>query len=201
MIITVPCPEGCTLTPGYWKTHNEEFWGGAPEDPNWYLLGDLDGDGVSEGPSELFFDTGKTWFEVFWTAPAGRPYYQLSFQYMAAVLNKLSIEAEGGTIPAGVQDAIDDAAALLDQYDLQTDIKGKDAKSIRAQFVTLAGILGSFNEGTYPGGPLHCDEDASSSLTLSSAASVTQSSAGFVLLPFGLLPFGIGVLRRRRSKR
>jgi hypothetical protein len=202
VIITVPCPEGCTLTPGYWKTHNEEFWGGAANkaDPTWYLE-DLDGDGLFEGPNEMFFDTGMTWFEVLWESPAGRPYFQLAFQYAAAYLNKLSIEDQGGTIPAGVQDAIDDAAALLDQYDQQTDIKGKDAKAIRSQFVTLAGILGSFNEGTYPGGPLHCDEDASSSLTLSSAASVTQSSAGFVLLPFGLLPFGIGVLRRRRSKR
>jgi len=199
VIITVPCPEGCTLTPGYWKTHNVLFWGGAPADPTWYLI-DPDGDGLFEGPDEDFFDTGDTWFEVFWTNPAGRPYYQLSFQYMAAVLNKASIEDQGGTIPSGVQDAIDDAAALLDQYDVQPDIKGKDAKSIRAQFVTLAGILGSFNEGTYPGGPLHCDEDGSSSLPLSSAGSVTQSSAGFVLLPFGLLPFGIAVLRRRRTK-
>ena len=199
VIITVPCPEGCTLTPGYWKTHNVLFWGGAPADPTWYLI-DPDGDGLFEGPDEDFFDTGLSWFDVFWTNPAGRPYYQLSFQYMAAVLNKASIEDQGGTIPSGVQDAIDDAAALLDQYDVQPDIKGKDAKSIRAQFVTLAGILGSFNEGTYPGGPLHCDEDGSSSLPLSSAGSVTQSSAGFVLLPFGLLPFGIAVLRRRRTK-
>lgn len=194
--ITVPCPEGCTLTPGYWKTHNVLFWGGAPEDPNWYLLGDVDGDGASLGPNEEFFDTGDTWFEVFWTSPAGRPYYQLSFQYMAAVLNKLSIEAEGGSIPAGVQDAIDDAAVLLDLYDTNTDIKGKDAKAIRSQFVTLAGILGSFNEGSYPGGPLHCDEDGSSTLSSTSQT----SSGGLVLLPFGLLPLGIGAFRRRRSK-
>jgi hypothetical protein len=166
VVITVPCPEGCTLTPGYWKTHNVEFWGGAPEDDNWYLI-DPDGDGLYEGPYEDFFDTGMTWFDVFWTNPAGRPYYQLSFQYMAAVLNKASIEAEGGTIPSGVQDAIDDAAALLDEYDgseagKSPDLKGKDAKAIRAEFVTLAGILGSFNEGTYPGGPEHCDDDGSS---------------------------------------
>jgi hypothetical protein len=169
VVITVPCPEGCTLTPGYWKTHNVEFWGGAPEDDNWYLI-DPDGDGFYEGPYEDFFDTGMTWFEVFWTNPAGRPYYQLSFHYMAAVLNTASIEAEGGTIPTGVQDAIDDAAALLDEYDgseagKNPDLKGKNAKTIRAEFVTLAGILGSFNEGTYPGGPEHCDEDASSDRT------------------------------------
>jgi hypothetical protein len=161
IVVTIPCPEGCTLTMGYWKTHNEEFWGGAPEDPNWYLIGDFDGDFVSEGPNEDFFDTGMTWFEVFWENPAGRPYYQLAHQWMAAYLNKLSIEAIGGSIPAAVQDALDDGAVLLDEYDgseagKNPDLKGKDAKAIRAEFVELAGILGDFNEGTT--GPGHCDE-------------------------------------------
>jgi len=193
--IDVPCPEGCTLTLGYWKTHNEAFWGGAPEDPNWYLIGDVDGDGTSEGPNEDFFDTGDTWFEVFWTNVAGRPYYQLAHQWMAAYLNKLSIEDIGGSIPSEVQDALDDGAALLDEYDgsepnKSPDIKGKDAKTIRAMFVDLAGILGEFNEGDAEGGPGHCDEDVTSSFTL--------SSAGFVFLPLGLLPLGIQALRRRR---
>jgi hypothetical protein len=139
---------------GYWKTHNEEFWGGAPEDPNWFLLGPL-------GEDTLFFDTGMTWFQVFWENPAGRPYYQLAHQWMAAYLNKLSIEAIGGSIPAAVQDALDDGAVLLDEYDgseagKNPDLKGKDAKAIRADFVELAGILGDFNEGTT--GPGHCDE-------------------------------------------
>jgi hypothetical protein len=199
--ITVPCPEGCTLTLGYWKTHNEEFWGGAPEDPNWYLIGDFDGDGLSEGPNEDFFDTGDTWFEVFWTNVAGRPYYQLAHQWMAAYLNKLSIEDIGGSIPANVQDALDDGAALLDEYDgseagKDPDIKGKDAKTIRAMFVELAGILGAFNEGDI--GPGHCDEDVTSSFTLSS--STGSSSAGFMFLPIALLPFGVEALRRRRAK-
>jgi len=161
IVVTIPCPEGCTLTMGYWKTHNEEFWGGAPEDPNWYLIGDVDGDFVSEGPNEDFFDTGMTWFDVFWENPAGRPYYQLAHQWMAAYLNKLSIEAIGGSIPAAVQDALDDGAVLLDEYDgseppNSPDIKGKDAKTIRAMFVSIAGVLGDFNEGTT--GPGHCDE-------------------------------------------
>jgi hypothetical protein len=154
IVVTIPCPEGCTLTMGYWKTHNDSFWGGAPADPNWSLLGPL-------GEETLFFDTGDTWFEVFWTNPAGRPYYQLAHQWMAAYLNKLSIEAIGGSIPAAVQDALDDGADLLDEYDgseadKTPDIKGKDAKAIRAEFVELAGILGDFNEGTT--GPGHCDE-------------------------------------------
>jgi hypothetical protein len=175
VIINVACPEGCTLTPGYWKTHNDTFWGGAPADPNWFLLGDIDGDGTSEGENEDFFDTGQTWFEVLWESPAGRPYYQLAFQYAAAYLNKLSIEDEGGSIPSHVQDALDDAAALLDQYDNNTDIKGKGAKDIRAEFVSLAGVLGSFNEGGE--GIPHCDEDGS-------------SFAGVMLLPL------LGIRRR-----
>ena len=39
--VTVPCGpsgDGCTLTQGYWKTHNESFWGGAPVDDNWANL-------------------------------------------------------------------------------------------------------------------------------------------------------------------
>ena len=158
--IDVPCPEGCTLTLGYWKTHNESFLGGAPADENWFLIGDIDGDGGSEGELEDFFGTGDSWYDVFWTNVAGRPYYQLAHQWMAAYLNKLSIEAEGGTIPAEVQDALDDGAVLLDQYDANTDLKGKAAKNIRAAFVEAAGILGAFNEGDI--GPGHCDEDGSS---------------------------------------
>jgi hypothetical protein len=156
VVVTIPCPEGCTLTLGYWKTHNEEFWGGAPEDPNWYLIGDFDGDLLDEGPNEDFFDTGQTWFEVFWTNVAGRPYYQLAHQWMAAYLNTLNIQAIGGSIPADVQAALDHGADLLDQYDVQKDVKGKDAKAVKADMVATAGILGAFNEGDI--GPGHCDE-------------------------------------------
>jgi hypothetical protein len=161
VIVTIPCPEGCTLTLGYWKTHNETFPGGAPVDPNWFLIGDIDGDGFSEGELEDFFDTGMTWYDVFWTNVAGRPYYQLAHQWMAAYINTLNIQAIGGSIPADVQDALDDGAALLDEWDgseagKTPDLKGKGAKDIRAEFTSLAGILGAFNEGDI--GPGHCDE-------------------------------------------
>jgi hypothetical protein len=193
--VTVPCPEGCTLTQGYWKTHNESFPGGAPPDPNWFLIGDVDGDLVSEGELEDFFDTGMTWFEVFWTSPAGRPYYQLAHQWMAAYLNALSIQDIGGTIPASIQTALNHGADLLDEYDgvpdplKNPDLKGKNAKTIRADFVATAGILGAFNEGDI--GPGHCDEDTTSSLTL--------TGAPVLLLPIGLLaPIAAWVRRRLR---
>lgn len=164
--IDVPCPEGCTLTLGYWKTHNATFHGGAPADPNWFLIGDVDGDGDSEGELEDFFDTGKTWYEVFWTNVSGRPYYQLAHQWMAAYINALSIQDLGGSIPASVQTALTTGAALLDEYDgseagKNPDIKGKNASSIRAQFTSLAGTLGAFNEGDL--GPGHCDDDGTRS--------------------------------------
>jgi hypothetical protein len=33
---------------------------------------------------------------------------------------------------------------------------------LRAEFIELAGILASYNEGTFPGGPPPCDEDGTS---------------------------------------
>jgi hypothetical protein len=195
VVVTIPCPEGCTLTLGYWKTHNESFWGGAPADPNWFLLGPL-------GEETLFFDLmidgqPATWFDVFWTNPAGRPYYQLAHQWMAAYLNTLSIQAIGGSIPSEVQDALDDGAALLDLWDgseagKSPDIKGKDAKAIRAEFVGLAGILGDFNEGEI--GPGHCDEP------IVIVDGVTVSGAPFLLAPIGLLAPIAGWLRRRATR-
>jgi hypothetical protein len=194
--VTVNCPQGCTLTQGYWKTHNESFHGGAPADDGWFLIGDVDGDGNSEGELEDFFDTGMTWFDVFWTSPAGRPYYQLAHQWMAAYLNWKQIEDLGGTIPTAVSTALTNGAALLDEYDgseagKDPDLKGKNAKSIRAQFVSIAGVLADFNEGDI--GPGHCDEDASSLLTQPVGAPV-------LLAPIGLLAPIAGWLRRRVAR-
>lgn len=189
VVVTIPCPLGCTLTQGYWKTHNDSFKGGAPSDPNWSLIGDFDGDGTAEAEGEAFFDTGQTWFQVFWSSVSGRPYYQLAHQWMAAYLNTLSIEAIGGTIPANVQDALDDGQAFLDANDGNKDLKGKNAKSLKAEAVELAGILGAFNEGTI--GPGHCDEP------IVVVSGQTISGAPFLLLPLGLLAPAVKGLRRR----
>jgi hypothetical protein len=72
---------------------------------------------------------------------------------MAATLNTLSIQAIGGSVPANVQDALTQGEILLETYEHQTDIKGKDAKSIRSEFTYYAGILRDFDEGTI--GPGH----------------------------------------------
>jgi hypothetical protein len=150
--VTIECPVGCTLTQGYWKTHNDLFRAGQPggpaSDPDWSSVG---------GPGATFFLSGQTWFEVFWTAPKGNVYYNLAHQYMAAVLN-----LTGATPSADVQLAIDQATALFNTYTPAEILllKGKNGNEVRAEFIRLAGILGAFNEGLL--GVEHCTEDGTS---------------------------------------
>ncbi|MCC6525448.1 MAG: hypothetical protein IT373_22545, partial [Polyangiaceae bacterium] len=109
--VEVPCPVGCTLTQGYWKTHSAE--GPAPYDEAWQLVGSLEED-------TLLLNSGRTWYEVFWTAPAGRVWYQLAHQYMAAKLNVLD-----GADDGAVADALVAAEALLSAS--APDVKSKGA--------------------------------------------------------------------------
>ena len=91
IVVTIPCPTGCTLTQGYWKTHSilgptpfDDAWNNVPADPYAPAV-----TGIAE--NLLFFHSGQTWYEVFWTAPkGGNAYYILAHQYEAAVLNYLS---------------------------------------------------------------------------------------------------------------
>lgn len=171
--VDVPCPQGCTLTQGYWKTHNDSFWGGAPTDETWQLLGDVDGDGTVEGERELFFKSGLTYFEVMWTAPKGNAYFNLATQYIAAQLNMLD-GADGSAITT----AFNAATTLFQTY---TDeeigaLKGKNGNALRAQFISLAGTLASYNEGLI--GPGHCDEDAESGSTAGTTQFIADRRAG-----------------------
>ncbi|MFZ0014445.1 MAG: hypothetical protein WAL25_10070, partial [Acidimicrobiia bacterium] len=147
---TVECAQGCTLTPGYWKTHNDSFRGGAPTDDTWQMI-------LPSAESSPFFLSGQTYFEVLWTPPKGNVYYNLSFQYIAAELNMLN----GAAVPGDVQTAFDTATGLFETYNPAqiAALKGKPSdKELRQQFIDLAGILGAFNEGTI--GPGHCSEDS-----------------------------------------
>jgi hypothetical protein len=166
---------GCTLTQGYWKTHSE--FGPAPYDDAW---GDVlgtgaascgsagppsirpDFDGAGTGASVAFdsgFGTATTrvcYFDVFWTPPkGGNPWYKLAHQYIAAQMNKVN-----GADASMIQSLLDEAAALLDQYDNNRKINKRSADGIRAN--ELAGFLASYNEGTFPDGPPHCEDDGSS---------------------------------------
>ena len=135
--VHVPCVGGCTLTPGYWKTHSE--YGPAPYDDTWAQL--------PNGADTPFFGTGKSWYEVLWTPPSGgNAYYILAHQYIAAYLNGLN-----GADTSVLGTALTDAAALLDTYDT-TSIP----RSVRSNFTNLASTLDQYNNGYT--GPGHCSE-------------------------------------------
>jgi hypothetical protein len=143
---TVACDQGCTLTPGYWKTHSNH--GPAPEDDAWFALGDVDKDGVSEGADETFFLSGKTYYEVLWTAPQGNAYYILANAYIAAKLNILN----GASSTSAVDAAITYAETFFATYTPTSSL----SKSVRNAAIANAGTLDKYNNGLI--GPGHCSE-------------------------------------------
>jgi len=129
----------CTLTQGYWSTHSE--YGPAPYDDAWSLLPD--------GADTAFFDSGLTWYEQFWTPPAGNAYFILSAQYAAAELNLLN----GSMAPGRVQMALANAEALFEaQGDGDTTLTAMETR----QATRWAAIIDDYNNGVT--GPGHCDE-------------------------------------------
>jgi hypothetical protein len=158
--IDVPCPQGCTLTQGYWKTHNDSFKGGAPTDETWALIG-------PDAEQTTFFLSGQSYFDVMWTAPKGNAYYQLAKQYIAAQLNVLA-----GADDSAIATAFSSATTLFNTYTPAQVGALKGNNAIRQQFISLAGTLGSYNEGLI--GPGHCDEDGGSSATASITLAVAD---------------------------
>ncbi len=134
----VACGGSCTLTQGYWKTHSQ--LGPAKYDPAWTNIGPLQ-------EQTIFFLSGQTWYQVFNTPVAGNAYYNLAHQYMAAKLNVL----DGATAPAEVLNALSSAEALFNVY-----APAGVNNSNKSQFISLAGILDSYNNGLI--GPGHCAE-------------------------------------------
>lgn len=143
--VNVQCESGCTLTQGYWKTHSS-YGPASKPDAAWNLLPG------GAGPDTVFFLSGASWYQVFWTAPAGNAYYNLAHQYMAARLNILN----GASAPAAVSSAIATATGLFGTYTPAQIGALSGSNALRKQFVALAGTLGSYNEGLI--GPGHCDE-------------------------------------------
>lgn len=135
-----PPPVGCTYTQGYWKTHSE--FGPAPYDATWAQL--------ANGASTTFYLSGKSWYEVFWTAPGGNAYFNLAHQYMAA---KLSIM--NGADGSAVASEIAAAEALFAAYTPAQIGALRGNSALRAQFLALAGTLDNYNNGLI--GPGHCD--------------------------------------------
>lgn len=140
--VTVPCQDGCTLTPGYWKTHSA--YGPAPYDDTWAML--------AGGPDAPFFGTGYTYYEMLHTPPAGgNAYVILAHAYIAAELNELN----GASMPAAVLNTMDQAETMLVTYQGSADIPKRE-KADRAQATELAALLDGYNNGLT--GPGHCSE-------------------------------------------
>mgnify|MGYP000274085016 CR=1 FL=1 len=141
LVVHVPCAGGCTLTQGYWKTHSRE--GPAPYDEAWKNLGPLEED-------TPFFSSGMTWYQVFWTPPAGgNAWIQLAHQYMAAKLNIL----DGASTTPAVNSAITYAESFFATYKTSsTSLSKTAAKAARER----ASLLDAYNNGLI--GPGHCDE-------------------------------------------
>lgn len=159
IVVNVPCPSGCTLTLGYWKTHNDSFKGGARTDATWDLitpLKELSGFFTTAssypmaGPNNIA--TPFTWFSVFWTAPSGNPYYNLARQYMAVKLNILNAAQSTPAVDA----AIASAEALFAAMPPSTNWT-KDQKQ---NLTSWASLFDSYNNGKI--GPPHCSEDKTS---------------------------------------
>jgi hypothetical protein len=135
-----PIPGGCTLTPGYWKTHSHH--GPAPYDDTWALL-------LPDGEDTPFFISGKTWYQVLWTAPKkGDAYYILAHAYIAAVLNGLN-----GADTSSVRSLLAHAEGLL----MTSTPSGKLPGKVREDFIATAEVLDNYNNGII--GPGHCEED------------------------------------------
>lgn len=137
--LTVDCGGGCTLTPGYWKTHS--MYGPAPYDDNWAQLPD--------GANTSFFVSGQSYYQVLWTPPSGgNAYYILAHAYIAAKLNILN--------DASSTQAVNAAMAWAETFFNTYTPLLKLSKTVRDQAISYAGILDSYNNGYI--GPGHCDE-------------------------------------------
>jgi hypothetical protein len=137
--VSIPCGCSCTLTQGYWKTHSE--YGPAPYDETWALLPD--------GADTLFFNSGMTWHDVLWNAPAGDFYFNLAHQYEGAYLNLLN----GSMAPGSVQTAMANAEALFNAQGAgdTTLTNAEKKKANRWMTTTLTNTTGRDR-------PCHCDE-------------------------------------------
>jgi hypothetical protein len=112
---------------------SQGYWKTHPE--AWPIPGD-----------NLFPDSwSKVMDEQYAGLPAPQPKqaYNASKQYIAARLNA----ANRAFVPAGVQDALD---AIKGHFDGTGNVLSKES------LATNAGILETFNTGSYPDGPPHC---------------------------------------------
>jgi len=137
--VNVPCSGGCSLTPGYWKTHS--ILGPAPYDDTWAQIGE----------NTTFFFSGKSYYQALWTSPQGNAYWILAHAYIAAQFNQLN-----GADFTVAQAAFDQATALFgNPTNTPADVGGLKGAA-RNTWINLATILDNYNNGLI--GPGHCSE-------------------------------------------
>jgi hypothetical protein len=142
--VSVQCPSnGCTLTPGYWKTHSGR--GPAPYDDTWKLLG-------AAQENTAFFLSGKTYYQALWQAPQGNAYYILAHAWIATTLNGLN----GASMPPEVMQGWQEATTLFQAWTPAQIGAQKGSQQPRKRFLELAGLLDMYNNGLL--GPGHCSE-------------------------------------------
>ncbi|MFC0876151.1 hypothetical protein ACE01N_06135 [Saccharicrinis sp. FJH2] len=144
-----PTGAGCTLTPGYWKTHSSES---GKYDIKWTNLPDLDQDGNNEYEKEIFYTSDMTYLEVISSPTVSSCYIILGRAFGAAYLNILA-----GSDPSAVTDEISQAMELLSGYSIET------AEEAREIFLSVASTLDKYNNGII--GPGHCDDTDRNSTT------------------------------------
>jgi hypothetical protein len=129
-------PPACTLSQGYWKTHSTS---GPARHSRWSTQDDL------------FLSTGKTWLQVWRTAPAGNAWYSVAHQYMGAMLN----QSIGLAVPtAAAAQAITDAEAFFALF--SGSIPSKLTGPQKTEAARIAAILENWNAGP----ATHCSEQA-----------------------------------------
>jgi hypothetical protein len=143
VLVHVICDSGCTLTPGYWKTHSSS--GPAPYDDTWALLGPAQ-------ENTVFFLSGKTYYQALWQAPQGNAYYILAHAWIATTLNGLN----GASMPAEVLQGWQEATTLFGTWTPAQIAAQKGGQQPRKRFLELAGLLDMYNNGLL--GPGHCSE-------------------------------------------
>jgi hypothetical protein len=154
VLVNINCETGCSLTPGYWKTHSS--YGPAPYDDTWALLGE----------NTAFYLSGQSYYEVLWTSPQGNSYYILAHAYIAAVLNELN-GADVSAVAAAMSSA--DAFFSATTPAQAAALKGAAKNAI----IALAQTLDDYNNGIT--GPGHCSDDSDVILSKNSDPENTET--------------------------
>jgi hypothetical protein len=156
-----PCPQppaGCTYTQGYWGSKPGVVWPYPYNRDDIFYSAIQINSTTNKGQVTCTPVTDPygvpislTWQQVMDAdVSQSQGYYQLAHQYIAAVLNI----ANGASVPEGIQTALDDAQAWLVANN-PTACCANGSCGIQKG---IAAILDQFNNGLYPGGPVHCAE-------------------------------------------